>query len=280
MLTSPLHESSTSYHRRTESRRAWDLARCRELVAAEPTPVESMLDLGDDGLGLELSEVLGCTRVAARRGVQPAAGSRELHGGVAPPGSGRDERFDLVVLADVLHEVYSERGRGRRGVIDHRAGTEAVRRVLGTVSDCVGRRGGVLVTDDVLCDELVPVVVRARTQAALEAVRLMAELFVARPVDVRFDDATTFVVGSRDLCVLLSEYEAVKNGRLGSWERADVRRYMTESDYRRSFAQLGFVTRACLGTPGADLAAEERDFEILAGLPTFPARRIALLASR
>lgn len=267
---------------RAESPSAWDRARARELVATVAVPAGAILDLGGGDLGDDLAVESGA--VVTGRKLAPAAGNCDPYSGTAALGLGRDDRFDLVTLGGVLQNVYSERGRtcGRTGELDRRAGLEAVRAVVTAVSRCVVPGGGILITDDVLCEEAVPVVVRARSRAALEAVRVVADEYTAREIEVRLDSPTTFVVNSRDLCVILSHYEAVKNGRLEEWRsrRHAARQYMTASEYRRALAQRGFVTTAVQGTPGAQQAAEERDFEILAGLPTFPARRIALLATR
>lgn len=277
-LTHALPEIATE-----SAREVWDSSRLRQLFADLDDSVETVLDAGRSSVGTELASVLGAARVVKRTEPMIAVGSCDTYAGAGVFGAGRSERFDVALLVDSLHEIYRDRGRAmrRRGRIDRRAGVEGVRAVLETVSRSLAPRGVMAFTADLLCEEAVPVVVRARSHAALDVVRRLVSEFTPCELDVRFDEGLVFEVNSRDLCVLLPAYEVLRNGDEEAWavEREQVRPFMTASEARRLMSHLGLAARS-IQAPLDLGAAAERDFDLLAGLPALPSRRLAITGSR
>lgn len=197
--------------------------------------------------------------------------------------SGR--RFDLVFLLDMIHEVYSFYGRSDRDVsqpVDHALGLKAVRSLLDNVAEATRPGGGVIITDNVLCEEDKDVVVKLRSPRVVETVRYFLEHYPTRRIEARFQAPDEIVMNSRDFCILLTQYNKIKAENWARWsiEKMEIHQYFSLSEYRDEFARRGFTLHAVVETPPDALAEWSEDFAMIEGLPALPLKRITLLAKK
>ena len=266
-----------------------------ELVSGVfPAHCGSILDIGcgTSGIALALRRRLGAGRVVFMD--YDAAVIERLRGESTDPtiewvvndifAVGEwSERFDLILLLDMIHEVYSFYGRPVRDMtipIDHVRGQGAVRTALAQVATLVNPGGGVIITDNVLCRQAVPLVVRLRTPAVVRAVRRFLDEYPSRRMAIEWHDEATIGIGSHDFCILLTQYNKIKSGQEDRWnvEKFEIHQYMTEDELRSMFEALGFDLHCIIGTPPGARAEWEEDFAVLDGLSAIPEKRVTLLA--
>lgn len=195
------------------------------------------------------------------------------------------DRFDLVFILDMLHEVYSFYGRPNRDVsepVDHALGLDAARRALAQIAAVVAPGGAIAITDNVLCPDDVPVSVRVRNPAARQAVLDFLREYPARRIVHSWRDDDVLQLGSHDFCILLTQYNKLKRGDLARWnvEKLEIHQYMTLAEYQSCFAGLGLALNATVGTPADAVAEWQDDFMVEDGMPDLPHKRITLLAVR
>jgi SAM-dependent methyltransferase len=193
------------------------------------------------------------------------------------------ERFDLVFLMDMIHEVYSFYGRPNRipeEEIDHHLGLSYVERAFTQVASIVQPGGGILITDDVLCEKNNDVTIRIRTAATKVAVERFLREYPSKRIEVAFIDAATIKLKARDLNILLTQYNKIKRGDWERWniEKMEIHEYMSPNEFQQLFARLGFTTHSITGTPETAREEWESDFEVVHGMPSLPAKRITVLA--
>lgn len=193
------------------------------------------------------------------------------------------ERFDLIFMLDMLHEVYSFYGRPKddpKAPIDHAIGLKFVRTALRNISQILSPRGGLIITDNVLPDEDGPVQIRLRNPEVARAFNFLLEDFPSRRINCRFTGNDTFEINARDLSVVLTQYNKIKQNNTARWnvERLEVHQYMTLAEYDDCLKGLGLEVHAVVGTPDSARREWETDFEITHGLECFPHKRITLLA--
>lgn len=194
-----------------------------------------------------------------------------------------EERFDLVLLLDMIHEVYSFYGRPVRDVtteIDHGRGQQAVKDALAQVARLVNPGGGIIITDNVLSPTNVPLIVRARSDKAAAVVRHFLADYPSRRIAVDWLDNHLFRIQSHDFCILLTQYNKIKSEQNDRWsvEKFEIHQYMTEQELAETFAELGFAMHSIVGTPEGAAVEWNEDFEVIEGLPAIPDKRITLLA--
>lgn len=265
------------------------------LIAAHgPSKVDGLLDIGcgTSEIALHYLDALGGRRLvgldydaavveaAARRYGDPRLEWRQAD--IFELGRSAD-RFDLVFMLDMLHEVYSFCGRPNGDVaepIDHALGLDAARRALAQVATVVAPGGAVAITDNVLCPDDVRVTVRVLNAQARGAVGRFLDEYPARRMAHRWAGADTLEIGSHDLCILLTQYNKLKQADPARWnvEKLEIHQYMTVAEYRDCFGDLGFTLHATVGTPPDAGAEWTADFRMESGLPGLPDKRITLLA--
>lgn len=193
------------------------------------------------------------------------------------------DRFGLVFILDMLHEVYSFYGRPNRDVtepVDHALGLDAACRALAQIAAVVAPGGAIAITDNVLCPDDVPIAVRVRNPVARQAVLDFLREYPARRMAHEWRDDDVLQLGSHDFCILLTQYNKLKRGDLARWnvEKLEIHQYMTLADYDRCFGDLGFSLHATVGTPADATAEWQGDFQVESGMPDLPQKRITLLA--
>ena len=193
-------------------------------------------------------------------------------------------RYDLVLLLDVVHEIYSFYGRPGRQLserVDHALGLQAVGTMFDNLCGSIEPGGAIALTDNVLPNVDRPMQIRMRHQAARAAVERFVDTYPSKKISASWDGDVLSLPAS-DLCVLLTQYNKIKQGKEDRWEveRMEVHQYMSEAEYCAFFARLGFATYAILGTPSQALSEWEEDFDLVAGGEAFPHKRITLLAVR
>ncbi len=191
--------------------------------------------------------------------------------------------FDLVLLMDMIHEVYSFYGRPNRDMnepIEHELGIEVLRKAFEQVTRIVNRGGGIIITDNVLTEQDDMVTVRATRPEVLDAVKYVFANYPTRRFRAALHDDGLLDIPARDLCVLLTQYNKVKRGNWDRWkiERLETHQYMSLSEYRAMFDDFGFDVHAIVGTPDENRAEWDADFEVVAGMSALPEKRITLLA--
>jgi len=196
-----------------------------------------------------------------------------------------EDRFDLVFLLDMIHEIYSFYGRASRetpGEIDHERGGKAVRDALASVARIVRPGGGIAITDNVLTAETGPVAVRMLTPQTRAAVERFLSEYPSRRMKVERPQEDVIVLAAHDFCILLTQYNKIKTGQEHRWrvEQLEIHQYLDEEGYRRLFDELGFDLHCVIGTPKPALDEWRSDFEVLSGLPDLPPKRVTLLATK
>lgn len=196
---------------------------------------------------------------------------------------GWDDRFGLVLLLDMIHEVYSFYGRPVRRMdceIDHQTGQRSVREAMRQVARLVAPGGGIVITDNVLPPQDGPLTVRIRNEAAAGAVRRFLEEYPSRRMQVAWRDPQTLQIGAFDFAILLTQYNKIKSGQEDRWnvEKFEIHQYMTVEEFDLMFRDLGFTLHALVGTPDGALDEWRQDFEVLEGAAGLPDKRISLVA--
>jgi SAM-dependent methyltransferase len=189
--------------------------------------------------------------------------------------------FDIVLLCDVLHEVYSFKARQKNGRVDSTKGDQVINAALDAVKRSLNPGGVLIITDSLLSEEDTPVSLEARSPAVLEAVKRVVSDYPSRELLAEFD-GSRFRTSSRDLCYILTQYNKVKNGDVARWnvEKLEVHQYWCPSTFQTYCSEAGLSLFAINGTPEETLEEWETDFAILSGLKTFPTRRTSILARR
>ena len=188
-----------------------------------------------------------------------------------------------VTFFDVLHEVYSFVGRDEStGRVDHEIGIAAVQEALDSAIGALAPGGIIVITDDVLPDEHVVVVVRAKNALSADTVRLLQTDYPSCDLEIAWRDAWIFEMPSRRLVTLLTQYNKPKRGDMDRWlvEQMEVHEYMSASELRSFFEERGMHVDIDVGTPELARQEWEADFEILQGLPDLPEKRVALVAQK
>ncbi|NQW09049.1 MAG: methyltransferase domain-containing protein [Alphaproteobacteria bacterium] len=198
-----------------------------------------------------------------------------------------DERFELVFLLDILHEVYSfvgrsDDGKGGQLIINHQKGLDATYRALDSIAKVVPSGGGIVITDDILPDHNESVEVKAKNPKVLSTLKTFVEEYPSRQIDLEWTSTDTFRIPAHDFSIVLTQYNKLKNGDLQRWnvEKLEIHQYFREADYRDVFRSLGFTPHIVVGTPCGARDEWCDDFEMLFGLPSIPAKRVSVLAVR
>ncbi|MBF0146516.1 MAG: class I SAM-dependent methyltransferase [Magnetococcales bacterium] len=191
--------------------------------------------------------------------------------------------FDLVFFLDMLHEVYSFHGRPEQNMerpVDHQLGLMAVRKAITRVSRVVNPGGGIVITDNVLCEENGVVEVEVRHEVVKQTLLRFFTEYPTRRMAHEWLDPHRLTLNARDFCILLTQYNKIKNRDEARWatERMEIHQYMTLSEYRSLFDALGYKLHYEIGTPSSAYEEWCNDFKVLRGLKQIPQKRITLLA--
>ena len=194
-----------------------------------------------------------------------------------------NEKYDLVFLMDMIHEVYSFYGRPEQDIaktVDHFLGINYVNRAFEQISGIVNPGGGIILTDDVLSNEDIEVVVKIKNLETVEAVKYFLSNYPTKRINAEVVDESIMRIRSRDLNILLTQYNKIKAQNWARWEieRLEIHEYMCPSEYKECFEKLGFITHIIIGTPESAWHEWNADFEVLSGLESLPDKRITLLA--
>ncbi len=194
-----------------------------------------------------------------------------------------NEQLDLVFFMDMLHEIYSFYGRPQKDLkfpVDHQAGQEFVKQAVKNIAQFVTPGGGIVITDNVLCEENVSVRVHLQRAEVIEAVRYFFENYSTKSMPHQLSKTGELTINSRDFCILLTQYNKIKRQDWKRWstERYEIHQYMTLSEYTQMFRDLDFQVHAVIGTPQETRDEWEEDFKVSSGLSQIPEKRITLLA--
>lgn len=192
-------------------------------------------------------------------------------------------RFDLVFFLDMLHEVYSFHGRPQKNMespVDHLLGVQAVKKAIAHISPSINPGGGIVITDNVLCEEDVTIEVAVLHAEIKETLVHFFKDYPSRRMKHEWLDHRHLQINSRDFCILLTQYNKIKHHDTARWatERMEIHQYMTLSEYRTLFADLGYVLHYEVGTPKSAYEEWCNDFKVIKGLERIPQKRITLLA--
>ncbi len=193
------------------------------------------------------------------------------------------EKLDLVFFMDMLHEIYSFYGRPQKDLkfpVDHLSGQNFVRQAVQNIASFVTPGGGIIITDNVLCEENVSVRVQLQQVEVIETVQYFFENYSTKLMPHQLSKSGELTINSKDFCILLTQYNKIKRQDWKRWstERYEIHQYMTPSEYIQFFNDLGFQTHFVIGTPQETREEWEADFKVLSGLSQMPEKRITLLA--
>ncbi len=190
--------------------------------------------------------------------------------------------FDLIFTLDVIHEIYSVYGRADKDIknqVQHSNGIIYVRKAFKALASLLEPGGGIVLTDNILPQGDFEVSFRPRTPAVQEAVGIFIKEFPTKSIPVKIS-AGKYTMMVRDFCILLTQYNKIKNSDLARWdvERLEIHQYMSQPEFAEAFDQLGFDCHFRIGTPEDSLVEWREDFELIDGLVDFPPKRVNLLA--
>ncbi len=196
---------------------------------------------------------------------------------------GWEEKFDLVFLLDMVHEVYSFAGRiesSVNGAVDHAIGQQKVEQALQQISSVMALGGGVIITDNILCPENVLVTVRLNSPNVVNAIKVMCDEYKCRDLGITWVDEDTIRLMSHNLCIVLTQYNKIKAGDMARWnvEKLEIHQYMTMKDYESVFLRLGMTVHAIVGTPDDSWQEWTTDFTMIDGMESLPQKRVNLIA--
>jgi SAM-dependent methyltransferase len=194
-----------------------------------------------------------------------------------------NQKFDLIFLLDMIHEVYSFYGRIDPRIdcqVDHARGLEAVGRLLDNVAAACSVGGAIVITDNILCEQNHSVLVRMKSPKTVETVRYFFENYPTKKIDHCFEGADLLRLNSRDFCILLTQYNKIRDGLWDRWnvEKMEIHQYFCQSEYIREFERRGFTLHLVPETPPETATEWAGDFEVLEGLSDLPPKRVTLLA--
>lgn len=195
------------------------------------------------------------------------------------------QKFDLILLLDMIHEVYSFHGRPGRDVteaIDHQKGLKIVKDMISNVCAVTSQTGSILITDNVVCEENQNIEVKIKKPEALQAVRYFFDHYLTKRFSHHWLSQDILEMNSRDFCTLLTQYNKVKSGNWDRWnvEKLETHQYFTLNEFEKAFSEYGFDVHAVIGTPDDAEKEWNEDFQVLKGLSRLPEKRITLLAKR
>jgi 2-polyprenyl-3-methyl-5-hydroxy-6-metoxy-1,4-benzoquinol methylase len=194
-------------------------------------------------------------------------------------------KYDVILLLDMIHEVYSFYGRPERNVeqpVDHELGLTAVRNLLRNVATATEEGGVIVITDNVLTEYQGLVRVKLNTPDSAAAVRYFLQNYKTRMIGAEFVSEDVIELPSRDFCILLTQYNKIKNENWDRWnvEKMEIHQYFAEQEYKEEFARLGFSTFTVVESPAEVLEEWSTDFTVVGGLENLPSKRITLLAKK
>jgi SAM-dependent methyltransferase len=247
--------------------------------------------VGTSSLGLKYKDILGATAVCIDYDEKVISQMKDKYSHLPIEWyvqdifkiKGWEQRFELVFFLDMLHEVYSFYGRPNMDInqeVDHERGQKYVFDALNNITQIVNPGGGVIITDNVLCEEDKTIEVRAKSKKVIETIKYFAENYKTKQINIVFVADDIFEINSRDFCILLTQYNKIKNQDWERWntEKFEIHQYYTEKEYIEEFSKIGFNVHTIVGTPNDTREEYELDFEVINGLDSIPEKRITLLA--
>lgn len=194
-----------------------------------------------------------------------------------------EQKFDLIFLLDMIHEVYSFYGRPTGDVntpINHMKGVEVVKKLLMNVASVTQQGGGIIITDNILCEEDVTIKIKLKNSDTIKAIDYFLKNYRTKKLNAEFITNDIMTIGSHDFCVLLTQYNKIKQNNWDRWnvERLETHQYFTLTQFERFFINEGFALYPVIGTPQDAKQEWAEDFDILEGLTSMPEKRITLLA--
>ncbi len=194
-----------------------------------------------------------------------------------------NEKFDMIFLLDMIHEIYSFYGRPDRNIdlsVDHDLGSKYVVDLLKNAAKICAKGGGIVITDNLLTNENTEATVRIKNQKVIDTVKYFLENYITKNIQVEWVGNDTIKINSRDFCTLLTQYNKIKSENWDRWgvEKMETHQYLSLDEYKKVFNDLGFTLHAITGTPDDAQKEWNEDFEVVSGLSGIPAKRITLLA--
>jgi len=192
-----------------------------------------------------------------------------------------NRKFDLIFLLDIIHEIYSLYGRvDIKSFVQHNRGIKAVCKAIEKIACLTKKRGGVILTDNVLCEMDTNVKVLANNTSIVNVVKFFQRNYPSKFVEIDFGANRTFEINSRDFCILLTQYNKIKKGDFRRWdiEKMEIHQYFTLKEYRDLFCSHHYNFYYEIGTNKEVIEEWSNDFTILEGLKKFPHKRVTILA--
>jgi SAM-dependent methyltransferase len=193
--------------------------------------------------------------------------------------------FDLILLMDMIHEVYSFFGRPNRDLnleVDHQIGISIVLDALKNVAHICNQGGAIVITDNVLTDTNNLLKVRIKNPLVKDVLLELKAAYPTKRFTFQIKDDLTFEIREREFCILLTQYNKLKSSNRSRWnvERMEIHQYMSGAEFTKTFDGLGFDTFMEIGMPPDAQKEWNEDFEVIAGRTGIPDKRITLLARK
>src|SRR5262249_47297235 len=155
--------------------------------------------------------------------------------------------------------------------VNHKLGIRKVKDAMSAVAAIINRGGGIVLTDNVICEENKTIVVRALNNTE-ELIHQFLEHYPSKKIDCKFIKPDMFTINNRDFCGLQTQYNKLKVPDKKRWnvERMEIHQYFTLAEYQELFTELGFELHAITGLPREAYDEWTADFEIIKGLEAFP----------
>jgi len=180
---------------------------------------------------------------------------------------------DALIMANVLHEVYSLEGRAGNDTcfpINHELGMDCVRRVLGDAASILKSGGALLIATEVLGFDGGDVEILLKTDEARQAARSLDNIFMSRDLKIEWQGDDRVCLDADAASLFVSAFDVP--------DRVMVRPFFTIEDWRVALHDMGFDLRLMASAPeGAD-EHRQSGYEILSGAENIPATHMALVA--
>ncbi|MCB1282112.1 MAG: hypothetical protein KDB18_11390 [Salinibacterium sp.] len=184
-----------------------------------------------------------------------------------------ESKVDLLIMADVLHEIYSEAGRvgfDPGGGIHHELALAHVQRVLQEAVGALTPDGALLIATDVLPSRVGTCRFEPRHRHDDSFVNSATAMLRAEELGLKPGFGLEYEAPQDALAVLLAEFDQPTPGM--------IRPFLSLEDWRTMLHDIGLELRLIVGTPAEVQHAREANFSLEPAL--WPEKRAVIFALR
>jgi hypothetical protein len=190
-------------------------------------------------------------------------------------------KFEIVLLVNALHEVYSDSFSSELGEVDIVVGKQRVEQALAGAASCMAAGGWLVLFDGLESpgDPLDRLRIRFRDEQAYRKFRAFTHGYHPFRIEYRqLEDPLSIELSRRSFTRYITK-SIFLGKKLWKTERLESYQYFTEEEYRSAFARQGLKIHQ-LRTMTMNEEKWNRQVEILSEDVHFPEEHILILATR